>query len=179
MNTRVVERSVLYYTNRERSKRGLRKLSGHRSLKRAARHHSRWMSRSSRYSHSGVHGSRPWERAKWAGYPSQRVGENIWTVSSGSGGTWRSRFKWRSDWQLGKAAVISWMNSKGHRRNLLNPDWNHLGVGVARNRSGRVYLTQNFGGATVLDSPLMKPVVWLAGLGLMFLMSGGLCWAVR
>ena len=41
-----------------------------------------------------------------------------------------------------------------------------------------MYLTQNFGGATVLDSPLMKPVVWLAGLALMFLMSGGLCWVV-
>ena len=37
MNTKVVERSILHYTNRERRRRGLQRLKGHLGLIRAAR----------------------------------------------------------------------------------------------------------------------------------------------
>ena len=38
----------------------------------------------------------------------------------------------------------SWMESEGHRHNLLNPDFTHIGIGVVSNASSGWYLTQNF-----------------------------------
>ena len=145
MNAKVVERSILHYTNRERRRRGLRSLQGHVILIRAARGHSRWMAHRNRFSHTGGGGTQPGDRVQKAGYKYSSVGENIWQASGGKGSAWQSKFFWNSSWRLGRAAVISWMNSPGHRENLLNPDWQHIGIGVATNKRGRIYLTQNFG----------------------------------
>ena len=146
MGTRIVERSILYYTNRERRKRKLRRLKGHRALARAARGHSRWMARTGHYGHYGPGAFTPTDRVRRQGYGAD-ASENIWRAPSqrGRGGTWKSKFQWKSDWTLGKAAVISWMNSPGHRKNLLDPDWRDIGIGVARTKRGTYYLTQNFG----------------------------------
>lgn len=40
--------------------------------------------------------------------------------------------------------VRMWMNSEGHRKNLLNPAYTHLGVGAVKTSSGRVYGVQDF-----------------------------------
>ena len=40
--------------------------------------------------------------------------------------------------------VEAWMNSPGHRANILNPLFGHLGVGVAKDRDGVLYWSQNF-----------------------------------
>lgn len=144
-SNRLAERSVIYYTNKERRKRGLPKLSGSRRLRKAARGHSRWMARTGRFSHTGQGGSRVADRAARAGYL-HGAGENIWMNpgTGRSGATYGSNFIWNSDWKMGKAAVISWMNSPGHRENILRPAYRHIGIGVARSRRG-IYLTQNFG----------------------------------
>jgi uncharacterized protein YkwD len=44
-----------------------------------------------------------------------------------------------------KAAVDGWMNSPGHRKNILDPDYNQSGIGVAI-RGGKAYATQVFFG---------------------------------
>lgn len=41
--------------------------------------------------------------------------------------------------------MVGWMNSPGHRANILNCAFKELGVGVARNSSGTLLWTQNFG----------------------------------
>ena len=41
-------------------------------------------------------------------------------------------------------AVVEWMYSPGHRRNLLNPDFTHSGVGIATDTDGRFAITQQF-----------------------------------
>jgi uncharacterized YkwD family protein len=38
----------------------------------------------------------------------------------------------------------SWMNSDGHRRNILNGNYTHIGVGVAKNEKGQLYWVQQF-----------------------------------
>lgn len=44
------------------------------------------------------------------------------------------------------AAVMNgWMNSSGHRANILNGNYNVIGLGLAENSSGQKYWTQNFG----------------------------------
>jgi uncharacterized protein YkwD len=44
--------------------------------------------------------------------------------------------------------VESWMNSDGHRRNILNSNYTYIGVGVAKNENGRLYWVQLFVGLT-------------------------------
>ena len=40
--------------------------------------------------------------------------------------------------------VAAWMNSPGHRANILSPTYNQLGVGLATSKSGKNYWTQMF-----------------------------------
>jgi uncharacterized protein YkwD len=40
--------------------------------------------------------------------------------------------------------MAMWMGSTGHRANILNATYTHIGVGIARTSTGRVYGTQNF-----------------------------------
>jgi uncharacterized protein YkwD len=40
--------------------------------------------------------------------------------------------------------MAMWMGSTGHRENILNPSYTHIGVGISRTSTGRVYGTQNF-----------------------------------
>jgi len=46
--------------------------------------------------------------------------------------------------RLPKQVVDAWMNSPGHRANILNPGFGHLGVGVAVGEDGKTYWVQNF-----------------------------------
>jgi uncharacterized protein YkwD len=43
-----------------------------------------------------------------------------------------------------KDAVESWMNSPGHRKNILNPNFTHTSVGAAMTADNRLYFTQVF-----------------------------------
>ncbi|MFD2351665.1 CAP domain-containing protein [Nonomuraea ferruginea] len=40
--------------------------------------------------------------------------------------------------------VKAWMNSSGHRANIMNCSYNLIGVGAVKNSSGQIYWTQNF-----------------------------------
>ena len=153
MRTKTVERSILHYVNAERKKRGLPVLSGHPALIKAARSHSRRGAKTGHFEHTGADGSSPTDRASRAGYAGG-VAENLWRSSTkgGKGRVWKSRFQWSDERELGKAAVISWMNSPGHRKNILWPDGKHIGIGVAEDKKGQAYFTQCFGNSPDLSS---------------------------
>jgi uncharacterized protein YkwD len=51
------------------------------------------------------------------------------------------------------AAHLGWMNSDGHRANLLQPGWDRVGVGVVCREDGSVVATQNFGRTAGSDRP--------------------------
>ena len=126
MDTAVVERSIFHHTNRARKQSGLRPLASHNSLISSSRNHSQWMARN-KFSHTGIYGTKPYQRARSSGFPSEYVGENIAyhpVVGKGE----------KKDWQLGADAVKGWMKSPGHRANILNggfgPDW-HRGIPVS------------------------------------------------
>ena len=68
------------------------------------------------------------DRVKAAGFEYRAVGENI---------AWNQ--------PTPKAAVDDWMNSRGHRRNLLGEEFTHIGVGMAVNAKGEPYWVQVFG----------------------------------
>ncbi|MGW7269346.1 CAP domain-containing protein [Streptomyces sp. NPDC054864] len=121
--------AVLRLTNAERTAAGLRPLSPDPLLTVAAQNHSADMIARAFYAHTSPDGGEPWHRASAAGSGHRAIGENI------------------ACGQRTPAEVVDgWMNSPGHRANILKPSFTHLGVGYAGGGSAGTYWTQLFGG---------------------------------
>ncbi|MFI9310830.1 CAP domain-containing protein [Streptomyces triculaminicus] len=122
---------VLALTNAERAAAGLPPLAADPRLAAAARDHSTDMVRRDFYSHTTPEGREPWDRARAAGAAHRAIGENI------------------ACGQRTPAEVVrGWMNSPGHRANILTPGFSHLGVGYAPGGRAGTYWTQLFGGTS-------------------------------
>ncbi|MFH8976955.1 CAP domain-containing protein [Streptomyces sp. NPDC017890] len=120
---------VVDLTNRERAGAGLPALGVDARLTLAAQAHSADMVARDFYSHTDPDGGKPWDRAAAAGATRRTVGENI------------------ACGQRSPADVVEgWMNSPGHRANILKPDFTHIGVGLAGGGRAGTYWTQVFGG---------------------------------
>lgn len=116
------ESDVLRLTNRERQKRGLRPLAMAQCTERVSSSWAWTMAAQNLFRHQS-----PSKVARACG--TRYVGENI---AMGR--------------PLGAAQVVSlWMHSPGHRANILNAHFGHLGVGAFQSTgSGRVYVVQTF-----------------------------------
>jgi uncharacterized protein YkwD len=117
-----VEQRVIELTNDARRQAGCPALAHNDKLRLAAYLHSKDMSDNDYFSHTGLDGSSPWERMARQGY-SGGAAENI---------AWGYRTP--------EAVVQGWMNSSGHRANILNCSLTEIGVGFHN-----YYWTQNFG----------------------------------
>jgi len=146
-----VEKAVLKYTNEERKSNGLNELTWDSQLGQIARTHSEDMVKNDFFDHINLKGEDPTDRAKKAsftrtkqlggGWYSDGIAENIGKMPTGNvvGAGYVSN---DAD-SIAKAQVESWMGSSGHRANILNEQYTHLGVGVAYD--GLYYVaTQNF-----------------------------------
>ncbi|WDF44239.1 CAP domain-containing protein [Streptomyces sp. T12] len=119
---------VVELTNRERAGAGLRPLSVDPVLTTAAQAYSADMAARAFYSHTSPEGGQPWDRAAAAGSTRRSIGENI------------------ACGQRSPAEVVEgWMNSPGHRANILKRDFTHLGIGFAGGGPAGTYWTQLFG----------------------------------
>ena len=133
--TKSFTKQVLELTNDFRKKNGLKPLKWDPELAQAAQDHSENMGKQDFFSHTGKDGSKPWDRTAAAGDDNNRIGENI---AAGQ--------------RTPQEVVQGWMNSPGHRKNILNPDYEYLGVGYHEQKpdTGSVnyqrYWTQDFGG---------------------------------
>jgi len=96
----------------------------------AARAHAVDMGANNYFSHNSLDGSAPWDRTAAAGYSGRGIGENI-----------------AAGYLTPADVVRGWIDSPGHCRNLMGPNWKHLGVGYAYAASSpyRHYWVQNFG----------------------------------
>ncbi|MFJ8695986.1 CAP domain-containing protein [Streptomyces roseolilacinus] len=120
------EAAVIDLVNQERAKVGCSPVRASTELGDLARAFSQDMAARGFFSHTDPDGDGPWERASQAGVEGLG-GENI------------------ARGQADAAAVMeSWMNSDGHRANILNCDFTRLGVGV-HIAGGGPWWTQNFG----------------------------------
>ncbi|MFE5403969.1 CAP domain-containing protein [Streptomyces sp. NPDC056580] len=121
-----VEAEVLKLVNEERAKVGCSALSADSSLTALAEAFSDDMAARGFFDHTDPDGASPWDRAAKAGI-TDLGGENI------------------ARGQADAAAVMeAWMNSPGHRANILNCDFKTLGVGVHLGPGGP-WWTQDFG----------------------------------
>ena len=107
--------------NYQRAQAGVPALSASSALFTAARNHSQDMATNNFFSHTGSNGSSPFDRMLAAGFSFSAAAENIY-AGSGSNNS-------------ASAAVSGWMNSEGHRTNMLNPAYTHAGVGYWCNSS--------------------------------------------
>ena len=121
-----VEQTIVCLLNAERTRRGLPRLRENDRLETAADKHSRDMVRRDYFDHRSPGGSSPSDRIKDAGY---LRGARGWTVGENLA------------WGTGSLAtprkiVAGWMNSTGHRHNILNRSYREIGVGVALGSPG-------------------------------------------
>ena len=122
-----LERKVIRLTNKRRVAHDCDRLGMRKSLRKAARKHSDAMADADELSHQ-VEGEPPLgERVSNAGYDWTMVGENI-----------------AVGYRTPRAVVKAWMKSEGHRANILDCDYEHIGVGVVT-RDGTRWWTQVFG----------------------------------
>ncbi|MDJ0745904.1 MAG: CAP domain-containing protein [Xenococcaceae cyanobacterium MO_167.B27] len=124
------ETQVFQLTNQVRQRYGLRPLRWNCRLIAASKNHSVDMARTRKLSHTGSDGSTLSIRANRVGYEYSYLAEN---VAAGQ--------------RTPEQVVESWMNSSGHRRNILNPKITEIGVGYAYMEQDRyrTYWTQVFG----------------------------------
>lgn len=126
---------VLAGANAERRKAGASDLAENPVLTEAARAFAAFMARTDRYGH-GSDGRQPRDRVEQAGYAPCIVAENLAYQYLSTG---------FATPDLAQSLLEGWLDSPGHRANLLNPDVTETGLGLARSRdTGRYYAVQLF-----------------------------------
>lgn len=146
-------------TNAARRRSGPGPLQWSDALATVARSHSADMARRGYFAHDTPEGRTPQDRARAAGIDcriqvdarTERVGvsENLYQTTRyariqtrGAGRTAVRTVDWFSDEDLAARTVQGWLDSPGHRRNLLDPLSTQHGIGVAPDADDRVYVTQ-------------------------------------
>lgn len=114
-------------TNASRVNHDLQILTWDDHVKETARKHSIDMAENAYFSHENLRGQSPFDRMEQDHISFIVAGENL------AYGQFSSIF-----------AHEGLMNSKGHRENILKPDYRHLGIGVAFNEKSQPYYTENF-----------------------------------
>ncbi|WP_218150760.1 CAP domain-containing protein [Actinokineospora terrae] len=121
------ELAVVEIVNARRAEAGCGPLRWNDKLATAARKHSQDMAVRGYFDHNSPDGRTPWDRIKAEGY-TKASGENI---AAGQA--------------TPEAVMTGWMNSPGHRANILNCKSTEIGVGMYKGGSYRIYWTQTFG----------------------------------
>mgnify|MGYP003575885971 CR=1 FL=1 len=115
---RDLERQLLNLVNKERRKRGLSLFSADPQVQGVARKHSADMANRDFFSHYNPDGKDPFDRMKSDGLTFRAAAENIAYA------------------QTLEEIHTSLMNSPGHRKNILNPKFGRLGIGIVHCRYG-------------------------------------------
>ncbi len=124
-----VEHEVVRLVNIERSKYGLSPLKASSELSAVARDKSQDMRDRQYFDHQSPTYGSPFDMMNAYGIHYMTAGENI---AAGQ--------------QTAQEVVTAWMNSEGHRKNILNSNFNTIGVGYVTGGSYQHYWTQMFTG---------------------------------
>jgi len=126
-DVKALENEVIRLVNVERSKNGLQPLKTNWELSRVARYKSQDMIDKKYFSHTSPTYGSPFKMMENFGIKFTAAGENI-------------AYGQRTPQEV----MNAWMNSPGHRSNILNPTYTHIGVGAAKSSNGTLYWTQMF-----------------------------------
>lgn len=122
-----VEQQVVELVNRNRVSAGLAPLSTNWELARVARYKSQDMINKGYFGHTSPTYGTPFQMMEKFGLRFSAAGENI---AYGQ--------------RTASEVMTSWMNSSGHRANIMSPIYTQIGVGAAKAANGTLYWTQEF-----------------------------------
>ncbi|WP_162920122.1 S-layer homology domain-containing protein [Paenisporosarcina cavernae] len=118
---------TIHLVNIERAKEGLNPLKEDGSLSKIAFIKAKDMVENDYFDHVSPTYGQPWDMAKHFNYSYSYFGENI------------------ALGQRTPAEVVNdWMNSSGHRANILNPNYTQIGASAYKNSQGRIYWVHMF-----------------------------------
>ena len=126
------EQALVALTNAKRKLERLDELVPHAKLFQSARLHAANMAKQNKLDHE-LDGKSMIDRLKATGYGFESVGENIAHNQS-----------------TPRKVMATWMESEGHKKNILTVDFVHIGVAMAKNDKGERYWVM------VLATPLVK-----------------------
>lgn len=145
-----LERQVLRELNRVRREHRRAPLFADTSLATIARGHSQAMLERGFFAHHDPEGRRAGDRAHRAGYRFRQLGENLFrgrlydTITTTRRGDYiRTSYLWFTPEDLAALVVESWMESPGHRENMLSPAYDFGGVGIVLGPEFEVFTTLN------------------------------------
>ncbi len=127
--TAKIEARIREGINKEREKNGLKPLQNNERLAEVARKYSRQMAEKNFFSHTGPDGSTLEKRVSAGGISYWVVGENL--------------FKGTNISQPVPVAIKGWLESPGHRANIMRPYFTETGVGIWQT-GNTYYITQLF-----------------------------------
>lgn len=127
-NTDSFDQQILNLVNEERAKVGADPLQINEQLDQAADLHSQDQANINTMSHTGSNGSDMGSRVQDSGYQYSTAGENV-----------------AAGYPDAEAVMAGWMGSDGHRENILDPNFEDLGIGYSVGDDGNAYWTQVFG----------------------------------
>ncbi|CUH18691.1 Cysteine-rich secretory protein family protein [Jannaschia seosinensis] len=117
-----ISQDALRYASQQRERAGLPPLRYDRKLARAAEAQARHQAATAKMRHDGPRGSRPFDRIQATGYKGCAGAENVAFGQNDA-----------------REVTVAWMNSAGHRRNIMHPVMQHGAVAAARGADGRLY----------------------------------------
>lgn len=123
-----LKKRVIALTNKKRVNHGCARVKSNAALGRAAQKHTKLMAEADILSHQLAGEPSLLQRYRNEGYNPSWWGENI-----------------AYNQATARQVVNSWMASAGHRRNILNCNFKHIGIGYAKNTAGAPFWTQDFG----------------------------------
>lgn len=122
------EKEVFDLINKQRTNNGLPALQNDSEVQRIARIKAQDMVNNNYFSHNSPTYGSPFDMMKSFKVSYKTAGENIAANSSNS------------------SAVTAWMNSSGHKANILNSSFNYTGIGVVSSpRYGKMYVQMFIG----------------------------------
>ncbi|MCH4240134.1 MAG: CAP domain-containing protein [Oscillospiraceae bacterium] len=121
------QNEVLTLVNQQRTANGLRALSANAQLMKTATLKSEDMAKLNYFDHTSPTYGSPFDMMKQFGISYRTAGENIAMGQTSP-----------------EQVMNGWMNSEGHRKNILNAAFTQIGIGIAQNANGQYIWTQQF-----------------------------------
>ena len=121
-----MEKQAFTLLNQDRQANGLKALALNSSLTKLGENYAQDMINRNYFSHYNPEGQSPFDRMKAAGISYSYAGENIAINNTVPG------------------AETAFMNSSGHRANILNTNYTEVGIGIRKSSNGSLYVVQEF-----------------------------------
>ncbi|WP_108308135.1 CAP domain-containing protein [Metalysinibacillus jejuensis] len=126
-NYRLWSVEIARLTNEYRAQYNLPPLRYDRSLEQIAVIKAKDMTKNNYFEHKSATYGQPWDMATIFDYKFIGYGENI------------ARY-----FKTPQHTILGWINSPGHRRNMLNPNYTHIGVAIEKDKESNYYWVQHF-----------------------------------